>query len=498
MQLPAKVIEAINARGQLYEVGGAVRDRLRYGMDLETGRLDPGRFWSFRPEEVDYLVTGLPLEEVVGLLSNFGRTELVGKSFGVVKYRVEVLEKKTVRQGFDQQKAERPDPAKLIDLALPRRERSTGTGHRDFEIDFDPELPIEQDLGRRDFTINAMARPLYAHEKLFDVIDPYGGMADIRARLVRMVGPKAFEEDPLRMLRACQFAARFEYALEEDTYRAIAKQSHLVSTVSPERVQMELNKMLLKAERPSIGLWLMQRSGLLKILLPELEEGVDCTQPGGFHRYSVFEHSIKTVDHIPRGRPGCLALRLAALLHDVSKPRCRQVLDRSATFYGHEKEGEQAARSIMERLRYSRELTDLVCLLVRRHMFAIPETKRGLRRLISKVGVERIYDLIELRRADIRAQGRDLGATDPALEHLEQAATEEIHRNPPFALRDLVVDGRDLMTEFAIPAGPEIGRLLEHLLDYVLDDPRRNTREALLDEAARMLSRTSLDASSGI
>ncbi len=473
MQLPGKVIEAINARGQLYEVGGAVRDRIRYGMDPHTGRLDPGRFWSYTPEETDYLATGMPMEELIDILSIFGRTELVGKSFGVVKFRVEVSDRQ----------------ARLVDLALPRRERSTGIGHRDFEIDYDPELPIEQDLGRRDFTVNAMARPLYAHEKLLDIIDPHGGMADIRARLVRMVGPKAFEEDPLRMLRACQFAARFEYALEEGTYQAISRHAGLISAVSPERVRMELDKMLLKAERPSVGLWLMQRSGLLKLLLPELEEGVGCSQPGGFHRYSVFEHSIRAVDFIPRTHPQCLALRLAALLHDVSKPRCRQMAGGAATFYGHERVGEQAARSVLERLRYPRDLTDEVCLLVRRHMFAIPETERGLRRLISKVGVERIYDLIELRRADIRAQGRDQEAGDPALEHLEQAVTEEIHHHPPFTLRDLAVDGRDLMAEFRLPSGPEIGWLLEQLLEQVLDDPRRNTREKLLDEAARLLSR---------
>ncbi len=408
------------------------------------------------------------------LLSGFGRTELVGRSFGVVKFRVEVPDRK----------------ARLVDLALPRRERSTGTGHRDFEIDYDPELPIEHDLERRDFTINAMARPLYAHERLFDVIDPRGGMADIRARLVRMVGPRAFEEDPLRMLRACQFAARFEYALEEGTYRAIRRHSGLISTVSPERVQMEVNKMLLKAERPSVGLWLMQRSGLVKLLVPELEEGVDCSQPGGYHRYSVFEHSIRTVDLVPRAHPQCLVMRLAALLHDVSKPRCREVAAGAATFYGHEREGEAAARKVLERLKYPREMIERVCLLVRRHMFAVPETEKGLRRLISKAGVEGVYELIELRRADIRAQGRGEDASDPALEQLEVAVTEEIHRNPPFALRDLKVKGGDIMEEFGVPAGPEVGRVLDRLLEYVLEDPRRNTREALLDEAARLLSQS--------
>lgn len=471
MQLPAKIIEALNSRAQLYEVGGAVRDRIRYGLDARTGRLDPGRFWAFHPEEIDYLVTGLPMEDLVSLLSEYGRTELVGKSFGVVKFRVEIQESK----------------ARLIDLSLPRRERSTGVGHRDFEIEYDPELPIEQDLQRRDFTINAMARPLYAHEKLFDIIDPWGGLPDIRQRLVRQVSPSAFVEDPLRMLRACQFAARFEYALEEETFESIKKNSKLIETVSPERIRMELDKMLLKSERPSIGLWLMQRSGLLNLVFPELAEGVGCAQPGGYHRYTVFEHSIRTVDYIPQHHPHCLALRLAALLHDVAKPRCLELTGGQATFYGHERSGEIMARGILERLKYPRNIIDRVGLLVRRHMFAIPETPKGLRRLVAKVGVEGIYQLIELRRADIRAQGRSDETTDPILEQFEQALTEEIRRSPPFSLKDLRVNGRDLMEEFGLTPGPEVGRLLSLLFDYVLEHPDRNQKELLLDQAARII-----------
>ena len=474
MQLPGKVINAINARGQLYEVGGAVRDRIRYSLVPGRGRLDPARFWAYRPEEVDYLVTGMPMEELVRLLSGFGRSELVGKSFGVVKFKLEI-----------------PDAvAKLVDVALPRRERSTGVGHRDFEIEYDPELPVELDLGRRDFTINAMARPIFWHDKLFEVIDPHQGMRDIGDRLIRMVNPRAFYEDPLRMLRACQFAARFEYAIEERTFKAIRTNAHLIATVPGERVRVELDKMLAKADEPSIGMWLMQRSGLLKRLLPELEEGVDTTQPGGYHHYRVFEHAIKTVDHIPKGHPNCLNLRLAALFHDIAKPQCREVAGGAATFYGHEKAGEPLVRDILERLKYPNDVIRTICLLVRRHMFAIPETAKGLRRLISKVGVGNIYDLIELRRADIMAQGRAGDQSDPFLEDFEQFVTEEIHKNPPFSLRDLKVDGADLMREFNIRPGPEVGRILEHLLEYVLEHPDRNQREELYDESARFMSET--------
>ncbi len=287
MYLPQKIINSVNSIGQIYEVGGAVRDRIRYALSLDTGLIDPKKFWSFPSEEVDYLVTGMPMNALISGLGHYGQVELVGKSFGVIKFKLEIQNPKS----------------KIYDIALPRRETSTGLGHRDFEIEFDPDLPVEQDLGRRDFTVNAIALRIQNSKFKIqnpEIIDPYNGLQDIKDRLIRMVNPNAFKEDPLRMLRACQFAARFQFSIEQDTFKAIKKNAKLIRTVSPERIQQELNKMLLKADQPSIGLWLMQRSELLKEVFPELEEGVDVTQPGGYHRYKVFEHSIKSVDYAPK------------------------------------------------------------------------------------------------------------------------------------------------------------------------------------------------------
>ncbi|MBU1356742.1 MAG: HD domain-containing protein [Candidatus Edwardsbacteria bacterium] len=470
MYLPKKIIDSVNSIGQIYEVGGAVRDRIRYALSLDTARIDPKKFWSFPPEEVDYLVTGMPMNALTSELKQFGHVELVGKSFGVIKFKLEIQNPKS----------------KIYDIALPRRETSTGLGHRDFEIEFDPDLPVEQDLGRRDFTVNAIALRIQNSEFRIqnpELIDPYNGLQDIKDRLIRMVNPQAFKEDPLRMLRACQFAARFQFSIEQDTFKAIKKNAKLIRTVSPERVQQELNKMLLKADQPSIGLWLMQRSGLLKEIFPELEEGVDVTQPGGYHRYKVFEHSIKSVDFAPK----ILEMRLAALLHDIAKPRCREVFQGGAHFYGHDKLGEKTAKELMERLKYSGETISRVALLVRRHMFAFPETEKGLRRLIAKVGINVMYDLIELRRADISAQGRGTEEADSDLDLFEQAITEVINKNPPFTINDLQLDGVIVMAEFHLKPGPEVGRVLRHLLDYVLDHPEKNKRDLLLDEAARWL-----------
>ncbi|MCU0606475.1 MAG: HD domain-containing protein [Candidatus Edwardsbacteria bacterium] len=476
--LPSSLIASINARGRLYEVGGAVRDRLRYAVSLDTGAIDPARFWGYAPEESDYLVTGMPLDELTGILRGCGRVELVGKAFGVLKFKLELADR----------------TARTVDVALPRRERSTGRGHRDFEIEYDPDLPVAEDLRRRDFTINAIALQLHetparaiGRSPLGYIIDPFGGLRDIRDNVIRMVDPAAFEQDPLRMLRACQFAARFEYALERGTFEAITTHAALVGTVPPERVQQELNKMLARAEQPSIGLWLMQRSGLMAAVLPELAAGAGVDQPGDFHRYDVFQHSIKTVDHVPRDKG--LVLRLAALLHDVAKPGCRERCGGRVHFYGHDRQGELTARAVLERLRYPRDTVQAVCTLVRQHMFAYPETEKGLRRLIAKTGVPGLYDLIDLRRADILAQGRSGPDATAVLDQFEQLATAEIGQNRPFSLADLAVDGDDLQREFGLRPGPAVGRLLAHLLEHVLEHPARNHRDALLEEAARRLAR---------
>ena len=274
--------------------------------------------------------------------------------------------------------------------------------------------------------------------------------------------------------------------MERDTFDAIARHRALAATIPPERVQQELNKLLMKSAQPSIGLWLMQRGGLLRHLLPELEQGVGVAQPGDFHRYTVFEHCIKTVDFIPRDKG--LELRLAGLLHDVAKPRCRELGQGSVHFYGHDQEGEAIARAMLERLRYSKETVAKVSQLVGWHMFAYPETGKGLRRLIAKTGTQGLYDLIELRRADILAQGNVGEEATELLDTFEQLATEQISSSPPFSLRDLAIGGDELQREFGLRSGPLIGELLGHLLEFVLEHPTKNTREDLLDRAARWLA----------
>lgn len=443
-----EVVQAILAEGRLYEVGGCVRD------SLMSRRVDA--------KDRDYLVCGVSLDRLQTLLGKFGRVDLVGKSFGVIKF---TPRDDTVR------------PLPTYDVSLPRREMSTGFHHREFDVDFDPSLPVESDLGRRDFSINAMARDL----RDGTIIDPFDGRADIDRGLIRMVNPQAFAEDPLRMLRAVQFAARFEFEIEAATYQALVDNVGLIDTVSPERIAEELNKMLLRAERPSIGLRLMQKTGLMQHIIPELEPTVGCEQPGGFHAYDVFEHTVRIVD----ASPPRLHLRLAALFHDITKPEHKRLTETGATFYGHEISAAAIAKDVLGRLRYSNDIIHDVCLLVEKHMFTTDVGPKGLRRFIRKIGQRLIPDLLDLRRADVQAQG--MGGTTDDVDEFQQEIIDEINRKPPFGRSDLALNGRDVMDIFNLEQSPLIGDVLDYLMEKVLDNPDDNTRDILLDYARQYL-----------
>ncbi|MGH8004504.1 MAG: CCA tRNA nucleotidyltransferase, partial [Limisphaerales bacterium] len=381
----------------------------------------------------------------------FGYVDLVGRFFGVIKF----TDKET---------------GVTFDISLPRKEKSTGVGHKDFEVDFDPLLPVETDLGRRDFTINAMALEVAAQK----LIDPFSGVADLKAKLIRQVFPQAFEEDPLRMLRAVQFASRFNFEIESKTWEHLCTSVKSIETVAAERIAEELNKLILLSPKPSVGFKLMERSGLLKIILPELAEGVGVTQPGGYHRWEVYEHTLYVVD----AAPPKLAVRWAALLHDVAKPRTKVATGEGATFYGHEKLGSKMAKQMLRRLKYSNDFIDQVFLLVDKHMFTTQVTDKGLRRLIRKVGPDLVFDLLDLRRADVVGQG--MGGKTDDVDELETRIKAELEKKPPFNVKDLAVTGHDIMENLQIPAGPEVGKVLNYLLEQVLDDPALNEKSSLL------------------
>ncbi len=447
-------MQEILREGRLYEVGGWVRD------SLLTRSADS--------KDRDYLVCGIPLDRLAEILQRHGRVDMVGRSFGVIKFTPYAA------SGI---------PAATIDISLPRREYSTGVGHTDFAVDFDPGLSVEEDLQRRDFTINAMARDVQNGT----LVDPYGGQRDLGLGLIRMVAPNSFAEDPLRMLRAVQFAARFEFQLEPATYQTLTASAALIASVSPERIADELNKMLLRAVHPSLGLRLMQQTGLMHYILPEMEATVGCDQPGGYHAYDVFEHTVRIVDACPPR----LHLRLAALFHDITKPHHKVASIDGASFYGHDVSGAEVAGQVLKRLRYSTDIIKDVELLIERHMFTSEVGPKGLRRFIRRIGQRLIPDLLDLRRADVIAQG--MGGTTADIDQMEQAIREEIERKPPFGRSDLAVNGDTIKTTFHLEPSPLIGDIIDYLMEKVLDDPAENQSERLLQLAGEYLKRNNAD-----
>ena len=430
-------------RGELFCVGGVVRDDL-----LGLPSVD---------EDIDYLVRGLPPEELERILSAHGRVVFVGKSFGVYKFKP-------------------PTGKREIDIAYPRTEVSTGPGHRDFEVSWDWRLSVEADLGRRDFTINAIARNLADGR----IVDPHGGAKDIEARVLRMVFPGAFREDPLRILRGVRFAARFSLRIEEDTDEAMKESAALVGTLSAERIQDELNKLLTQCERPSEGLSTMQRIGVMARILPELERSYGVTQ-NEFHPDDVFWHSLKSCDEVPRSN---LVVRWAALLHDLGKVDKKQVIEEEGAakvvFYGHETVSGGIAGEVLRRLKYGNDFVARCVHLVESHMFLYRKewNRSTVRRFIQRVGEENLEDLFLLREADCLSRGMTEEVEE--LEDLRARVERERREAHAFKLADLAIDGNDVKTALGVVESPEIGRILQDLFETVLDDPALNTREKLI------------------
>lgn len=438
--------------GELFVVGGAVRDGL-----LGVESPDP---------DADYLVRGLPPEALERILAKFGPVNFVGKSFGVYKFKP-------------------GGGRRTVDIAFPRTEVSTGPLHRDFAVDWDWRKPVEADLGRRDFTINAIARNLRDDR----LVDPFHGVEDIEKRILRMVFPDAFREDPLRILRGIRFAARFSLHIEPQTEAAMAENAVRVDTLSPERVQEELTKLLTECDRPGEGLVLMRRLGVLSRILPELDRAWGVEQ-NVFHPDDVFWHSVKTCDEAPKES---LLVRWAALLHDLGKVDKKQTVEEDGeskvVFYGHEALGAEIAETVLRRLRYGNEFIRRCVALVESHMFLYRRewTRSTVRRFMARAGEENLDALFALRRADALSRGSSAEAGE--LDDLRARIEQERREARAFKISDLAVDGEDVKRTLGVTEGPWVGRVLGELFELVIDNPSLNTRESLLSALEEMRKR---------
>lgn len=353
---------------------------------------------------------------------------------------------------------------------------------------------IEEDLSRRDFTMNAIAVSL----KDGSIVDPFNGKADIKNKVIRSVGNplERFNEDGLRPIRAIRFASQLGFEIETDTLQAISNEKVLqkTSTISIERFRDELVK-LLKSPKPSVGLKLLESTNIMKLFLPELLEGRNCIQNDvrGYHVFDVLDHNFYSCDGAPVHK---VNVRLAALLHDIGKPASKvvRVTDEGEiyNFFSHEKYSETIARKLLTKLRFSNNEINNVCHLIENHMFHYEESwsDAAIRRFVVRVKPENIEDLIDLRLADMYGkynmpiQIKESNACDLLIQ-LQDRIKKIQEENSAFTLKSLAVSGKDLM-EIGIPSGRLIGKILDSLLETVLDDPKQNSKDVLLNIAKNL------------
>ena len=348
---------------------------------------------------------------------------------------------------------------------------------------------IEEDLSRRDFTMNAIAVNLRNGK----ICDPFGGRKDIRKKVIRTVGipNERFMEDGLRPIRALRFASQLNFSIEKDTFSEIFKSDvqKKITSISIERFRDEFLKML-KSEKPSVGLKLMEETGILKLFIPEFEICRGCIQGDGrgFHDFDVMDHLIYACDGAPKNN---YKVRLAALFHDIGKPSCKRVIENEKdgqlfTFYNHDNEGAKITEKILRRLKFSNEEIADVSHLVKNHMFHYESSwsDAAVRRFIVRVGLQYMDDLFDLRVADVfgmhnnQVNLRNSTTSENILE-LKERIEKITEKQNALSLKDLCVNGKDLM-DIGIPSGKKMGVVLNELFEAVLEDPEMNNREKLL------------------
>ena len=422
-------------------VGGCVRDILL----------------NKTPKDWDITTNALPEE-----IQNIFEDSIYENNFGTVAVKTDSKDK----------------TLKIIEITTYRTEGNyTDQRHPD-KIEFVTD--INEDLSRRDFTINAMAM-----DKNGKIIDPFNGKEDLENKIIKAVGDpqKRFSEDALRLLRAVRLSVELNFNIEINTEKAILEKSKDIQNIALERIRDEFTKLIM-SENASDGIRLLEKTNLLESIIPELREGINCDQ-NKHHTDTVFVHNLKTLDYAAKENYS-LEVRLAALMHDIGKPRTKRGRGEDATFHGHEVIGARMVQSILTRLHFSKEIVQKVRHLVRQHMFMynVDEvSESGVRRLLSRIGLEHLDDILNLRKSD-RIGSNTAKAFPYKLRHL-LFMIEKVRRDP-ISPKALKINGTDLMEELKLDPSPRLGFLLNALLEKVLDNPKINNKEDLLKEVKEL------------
>lgn len=434
---------------QVYIVGGSVRDIL-----LKRGVKD----WD--------LTTNATPEEITKIFKD----SFYDNDFGTVGVPTEI-------EGKDQ----------VVEITTFRTEQSTSPTHKPDKVSWGKS--IDEDLARRDFTINAIAMKIINKSQAFEMIDPFGGEKDIKKKIIKAVGDpsKRFKEDALRLLRAIRIATELEFKIEKNTWEKVIEDAPLIEHISAERIKTELLR-ILASKNAYNGVLLLKDSGILKHILPELleGEGVSQVRPGRHHTTDVFTHNLLSLKFCPSDDP---IVKFATLLHDVGKPGAQSKDEKGLViFHNHEVIGAQIASKICDRLKFSKKEKGKVFILIRWHMFSVNEnqTESAIRRFIRKIGVENVKDMMDLRVAD-RLGGGTQTAESWRLKLFKEKIEEQL-KPAPFSINDLLIDGTDIMQILNIKPGPVIGKILNALFEEVDENLALNNKE-YLEKRAKEISK---------
>jgi poly(A) polymerase/tRNA nucleotidyltransferase (CCA-adding enzyme) len=462
-KIPRQVIEVLkqlNKKGfEAYIVGGCVRDLI---MDKI-------------PKDWDLTTNATPKQLLEIFPDSFYEND-----FGTVGVKVEkFIESPVLKENREHD---------VVEVTTFRIESKYSDKRRPDEVRFAETL--EEDLSRRDFTMNAIALRVVnfefengSTEVDYEIVDLFGGQADIENKIIRTVGEASerFDEDALRIMRAIRFHSQLNFEIEEKTFEAIKKNSDLIKHVATERIKDELVRIIL-SDNPAEGIDMMHKTGVLTYVIPELEEGVGVAQ-NRHHIHTIYKHLILALRFCPSKK---LEVRLAALFHDIAKPQTKRGEGLYATFYNHDHVGSRIAKKILTRLRFSNEVIEKVAMLVDNHMFYYnPDevSEASVRRLIKKVGLENMQDLMDLRIADRLGSGTPK-AKPYKLRHLEYIV-DKVSKDA-VSVKMLKVNGNDLMKELGFLPGPKIGAILDVLLAEVIEEAGKNNREYLLNRAKEL------------